>query len=171
MLRFAPLNQGKLDFDEVFLKINGRHHYLWRAVDQAGDVLDIPVQSRMDKKTTNKFFRKLLKGLWHVPRAIFTVKLTNYSAAIVEVMPSEEHLQQKYQNNRAENSLQPMRLREKVMRRSKSAGHAERYLSAFGLISSHFHVGRHLYSAKGYRTVMKSRFAIWKNVIGISLVA
>src|SRR6267142_3935744 len=83
--------------DEVFLKINGRHHYLWRAVDQDGDVLDILVQSRR-KKAAKKFFRKLLKGLRYVPRVIVTDKLKSYGAAKAEVMPSVEHLQQKYQN-------------------------------------------------------------------------
>ncbi len=115
----------------MFLKINGQLHYLWRAVDQDGDVLDILVQSRRDKKAAKTFFRKLLKRLRHVPRVIITDKLKSYSAAKAEVMPSAEHLQQKYQNNRAENSHQSTRLREKVMRRFKSAGHAQRFLSAF----------------------------------------
>jgi len=155
--------------DEVFLKINGRPHYLWRAVDQDGDILDILVQSRRDKKAAKKFFRKLLKRLRFVPRVIITDKLKSYSAAKAEVMPRVEHIQQKYENNRAENSHQPTRLREKAMRRVKSAGHAQRFLSAFGLISSHFRVGRHLYSANGYRTVMKARFAVWEDVIEMPL--
>jgi len=99
--------------DEVFLKINGRLHYLWRAVNQDGDVLDILVQSRRDKKAAKKFFRKLLKGLSCVPRVIITDKLKSYHAAKQEIMPSVEHRQNKYQNNRAENSHQPTRLREK----------------------------------------------------------
>src|SRR5882672_1080876 len=155
--------------DEVFLKINGRPHYLWRAVDQDGDILDILVQSRRDKKAANKFFRKLLKRLRYVPRVIITDKLKSYRSAKVEVMPSVEHRQQKYENNRAENSHQPTRVREKAMRRFKSAGHAQRFLSAFGLISSHFRVGRHLYSANGYREVMKVRFAVWEDIIEVPL--
>jgi len=169
-LRRKSLRPGdRWHLDEVFLKINGRHHYLWRAVDQDGDLLDILVQSRRDKKAAKKFFRKLLKGLRFVPRVIITDKLKSYGAAKAEVMPSVEHLRQKYQNNRAENSHQSTRLREKVMRRFKSAGHAQRFLSAFGPISSHFRVGRHLYSANGYRVVMKARFAVWNDVIGIPL--
>jgi len=96
---------------------------------------------------------------------IITDQLKSYNAAKAEVMPSVEHLQQKYQNNRAENSHQLIRLREKVMRRFKSAGQAQRFLSAFGIIASHFRVGRHLYSARGYRDVMKSRFAAWEEVV------
>jgi putative transposase len=102
-----------------------------------------------------------------VPRVIVTDKLRSYSAAKAELLPSVEHCQQKYQNNRAENSHQPTRLRESVMRRFKSAGQAQRFLSAFGVITSHFRVGRHLLGACTYRAVMKSRFAIWEVAIGI----
>jgi len=98
---------------------------------QDGDVLDIMVQIRRDKKAAKKFFRKLLKGLRYVPRVVITDKLKSYSAAKAEVLSGVEHCQQKYQNNRAENSHQPTRLRERVMRRFKSAGHAQRFLSAF----------------------------------------
>jgi putative transposase len=156
--------------DEVFLKINGRLHYLWRAVDQDGDVLDILVQTRRDKKAAKKFFRKLLKGLRYVPRVLITDKLKSYSAAKAEVLPGVQHCQKKYENNRAENSHQPTRLRERVMRRFKSAGHAQRFLSAFGIITSHFRVGRHLYKASSYRAVMKSRFAAWEKAICIEAI-
>src|SRR5260370_39984440 len=115
------------------------------------------VQSRRYKKAAKKFFRKLLKGLRYVPRMIITDKLTSYSAARAEVMPSVEHLQRKYQNNRAENSHQPTRLREKVMRRFKSAGHGQCFFSVFGIIPSHFRPGRPLYTAGGYREMSKSR--------------
>src|SRR6266403_844002 len=111
----VPAGRRQVALDEVFLKINGRIHYLWRAVDQDGDVLDILIQSRRDKKAAKKFFRKLLKGFRYVPRVIVTDKLKSYGAAIAEVMSSVEHLQQKYKNNRAENSHQPTRLRERLM--------------------------------------------------------
>jgi putative transposase len=101
---------------------------------------------------------------------IITDKLRSYSAAKAEVMPSVEHLQQQYQNNRAENSHQPARLRERVMRRFKSAGHAQRFFSAFGIITSHFRVGRHLYRASGYRAVMKARFAVWEEAICVEVI-
>jgi putative transposase len=151
--------------DEVFLKINGRIHYLWRAVDQDGDVLDILVQNKRDKRAAQKFFRNLLKKLRYVPRVIITDKLRSYGAAKAEVLPSVEHLQQKYQNNRAENPHQPTRLRERVMRRFKSSRHEQRFLSVFGIISSHFRVGRHLHTARGYKEVMISRFALWDEAV------
>jgi len=100
---------------------------------------------------------------------IITDKLKSYSAAKAEVMPIVEHCQQKYQNNRAENSHQPTRLRERLMRRFKSSGHAQRFLSAFGIIASHFRVGRHLYRAADYHEVMKLRFAAWEQVIYVEL--
>jgi putative transposase len=159
--RSRPRPGDRWHLDEVFLKVNGQVHYLWRAVDQDGDVLDILVQRRRDKKAARKFFRKLLKGLRYVPRTIVTDKLRSYSAARADVMPSVEHIHQKCQNNRAENSHQPTRLRERVMRRFKSAGHAQRFLSAFGIITSHFRPGRHLCSADVYRQMMKTRFAAW----------
>ncbi len=164
--RRSPRPGDRWHLDEVFLKINGRLHYLWRAVDQDGEVLDILVQNRRDKKAAKKFFRKLLKGLQYVPRVIITDQLRSYGAAKAEIMPSVEHRQCKGENNRAENSHQPTRLREKAMRRFKSAGHAQRFLSAFGIINSHFRVGRHLYSAGRYRTVRKLRFACWDEAIG-----
>ena len=168
--RKSPRPGDRWHLEEVFLKINGHLHYLWRAVDQDGEVLDILVQSHRDKKAAKKFFRKLLKGLRYVPQMVITDKLRSYSAAKTEVLPSVEHLQQKYLNNLAENSHQPTRLRERVMRRFKSAGHAQRFLAAFGTITSHFRVGRHLYRAHGYREVMKSRFAVWQDVICIEAV-
>src|SRR6266478_5597377 len=169
--RRRPRCGDKWHLDEVFLKINGKQHYLWRAVDQHGNVLDILVQSRRNTKAAKKFLRKLLKGLRYVPHVIITDKLKSYGAAKAEVLPSVEHIQQKYQNNRAENSHQPTKLRERVMRRFKSAGHAQRFLSAFGQISSHFRVGRHLYSANGYREVMRARFVVWEDVICLPIAA
>src|SRR5258705_5633028 len=91
----SPRPGDRWHLDEVFLKINGQLHYLWRAVDQDGEVLDILVQKRRDKKAAKKFFRKLLKGLQYVPRGIITDKLRSYSAAKAEVLPSVEHCQDK----------------------------------------------------------------------------
>ena len=164
--RRSPRPGDTWHLDEVLLKINGRIHYLWRAIDQDGDVLDILVQSNRDKKAAKNFFRKLLKGLHYVLSLIVTDKLRSYGAAKAAVLPSVEHWHEKHQNNRAENSHQPTRLRERVMRRFKSPGHAQRFLSAFGIISLHFRVGRHLYRARGYRDVMKSRFVLWTVAIG-----
>ena len=157
--------------DEVFIKINGRVHYLWRAVDQDGNVLDILVQSKRNKKAAKRFFRKLLKGLQYVPRVIITDKLKSYGAAKAEIMPGVEHRQHKGLNNRAENSHQPTRVREKVMRRFKSARHAQQFLSAFEIICSHFRPRRHLLTAEHYRKEMRSRLATWNEVSCVQIAA
>jgi len=103
-LRRRPRCGDKWHLDEVFLKINGKTHYLWRAADQDGNVLDILVQSRRNKKAAKRFFHKLLRGLQYVPRVIITDKLRSYNAAKREILPGVEHRQHKGLNNRAENS-------------------------------------------------------------------
>src|SRR6266705_3421233 len=133
--------------DEVCLTIKVEHHYLWRAVDQDGNVLDILVQSRRNKRAAKRFFRKLLKGLTYVPRVILTDKLKSYGAAKREILPGVEHRQHRYLNNRAENSHQPTRQRERRMQRFKSPGQAQRFLSAYGTISQHFRPRRHRFAA------------------------
>ena len=148
----------KWHLDEVFLKINGKTSYLWHAVDQDGNVLDILVQSRRNKVAAKKFFRKLLKGCKYVPRVIITDKLASYEAAKKEVVPSVEHRKHKRLNNRAENSHQPTRQRERTMRCFKSAGHAQRFLSAFGPIREHFCPRRHRLRADEYRRERARRF-------------
>jgi putative transposase len=119
----------KSNLDEVFLTIRGERYYLWRAVDQDGHVLDILVQRRRDKKAAKKFFRKLLKGCQYVPHVLVTDRLKSYGAAQHEVLPSVEHRQHRYLNNRAENSHQPTRQRERRLQGFKSPGHAQRFLS------------------------------------------
>lgn len=131
--RRHPRCGDKWYMDEVVLTIGGKKHYLWRAVDQDGHVLDILVQSRRNKKTAKRFFRKLLKGLHYMPCVIITDKFRSYGAAKREILPGVEHRQHKRLNNRAENSHQPTRVREKKMRRFKSATHAQRFLSAPGV--------------------------------------
>jgi len=157
--------------DEVFLTINGKRHYLWRAVDQDDNVLDILVQSRRNKQAAKKFFRKLLKGLQYVPRVIITDKLKSYGAAKREILPGVEHRQSRYLNNRCENSHRPTRQREYRMQGFKSAGHAQRFLSAYGPITQHFRPRRHLLSAADYRQEMRQRFTSWAEVTGTERAA
>ncbi len=157
--------------DEVFLKINGKTHYLWRAVDQDGNVLDILVQSRRNKGAAKKFFRKLLKGCQYVPRVLITDKLGSYEAAKKDVMPSVEHRRHRRLNNRAENSHQPTRQRERIMRCFKSPGHAQRFLSAFGRIREHFCPRRHQLKAEEYRRERTRRFQTWNEVISLQAAA
>jgi putative transposase len=153
--------------DKVFITINGKTHYLWRAVDQDGNVLDILVQSRRNAAAATRFFRKLLKGSRSVPRVLVTDKLRSYGVAHRRLIPSVEHRRSKYLNNRAVNSHQPTRQRERAMKRFTSPGHAQRFLSVFSGISPHFHPRRHRLRADAYRREMTSRFATWNDVVGL----
>ena len=115
--RRRPQPGDKWHVDEVFIRIRGKIQYLWRAVDQDGNVLDILVQSRRNAKAAKRFFPKLLKGLRYTPRVLVTDKLKSYGAAKREVMPGVEHRQSRYLNNQAEVSHQPTRRRERHRRR------------------------------------------------------
>src|ERR671918_1404906 len=156
--RRRPRPGDKWQMDEVFLTIKGEQHDLWRAVDQDGNVLDILVQRRRDKKAAKKFIRKLLKGCQYVPRVLITDRLKSYGAAKREILPSVEHRQHRYLNNRAENSHQPTRRREQRLQRFKSPGHAQRFLSAYSPIAQHFRPRRHRFAAPAYRQELKNRF-------------
>ncbi|WP_329580327.1 IS6 family transposase [Streptomyces sp. NBC_01361] len=165
-LRRRPRPGDKWHLGEVFIKVNGELKYLWRAVDQDGNVLDILVQNRRFKAAARRFFRRLMKKTRSVPRVVVTDKLGSYGAAYREAMPSVEHCSHKGLNNRAENSHQPTRQRERAMKGFRSAGAAQRFLSALSGISPHFRPHRHLMTASGYRAEMTLRFAIWDQITG-----
>jgi putative transposase len=161
-------NRGQLGdtwyLDEVFVKINGVLHYLWRAVDQDGDEIDILVQKRKNKKAARRFLRKLLKGQQAAPIRIVTDKLRSYSAAMKELIPDVEHSTQQYENNRCELSHQPSRQQERQMRKFKSQGQAQRFLSCHGVVNNLFRLGRHLMKANNYRLIRDRSFVEWNRV-------
>jgi putative transposase len=140
-------------------------------VDQDGTVLDILVQNRRDTAAARRFFRKILKKTQSVPRVVVTDKLGSYGAAHREVMPSVEHRSHKGLNNRAENSHQPTRERERAMTGFRSVGSAQRFLGAFSMISPHFRPRRHRLTAPDYRTTMRTRFTTWQQITGLSPAA
>ena len=150
--------------DEVFVTIRGRRQYLWRAVDQDGDLLDILVQSHRDRRAAMRFFRKVLKGQGRSPRRLVTDRLRSYSAAHRTVMPSVIHSTRQHENNRAEASHQPTRQRERQMRRFTSSAHAQRFLRVHGVILNLFRVGRHLLRAAHYRLLRARSFVVWDEV-------
>jgi transposase-like protein len=166
--RRRPRPGDRWHLDEVFIKINGEQKYLWRAVDQNGMVLDILVQNRRDTAAARRFFRRLLKNTGAVPRVVVTDRLRSYGAAHREVMPSAEHRSHKGLNNRAENSHQPTRQRERAMKDFRGVGAAQRFLSAFSGISPHFRPHRHLMAAPDYRAEMTLRFTIWERITGVT---
>jgi putative transposase len=147
--------------DELFVTIQGQRQYLWRAVDQDGDVIDILIQPRRDQRAAKRFFRKLLKGQGTEPRRLVTDKLRSYSAAHRTLMPSVVHDTRRYANNRAEVSHQPTRQRERQMRRFKSAAQAQRFLSVHGGILNLFRVGRHLLRSDDHRQLRTRSFLVW----------
>ena len=160
--------EGRLgDFwylDEMFVKIQGRQQYLWRAIDQDGDVIDILVQSRRDRRAAKRFFRKLLKGQERTPIDLTTDKLRSYGAAKREMMPSVVHCQDKYANNRAEVSHEHTREQERQMRGFASSVQSQRFLSVHGQVHNLFRVGRHLLRAVNYRVLRGRAFATWQEV-------
>ncbi|WP_407700967.1 IS6 family transposase [Streptomyces hirsutus] len=164
--RRRPRPGDKWHLDEVFIEINGEQKYLWRAVDADGTVLDILVQNRRDTAAARRFFRRLLKRTCSVPRVIVTDKLRSYGTAHREVMPSVEHRSHQGLNNRAENSHQPTRQRERAMKGFRSVGAAQRFLAAFSGISPHFRPRRHPMTAAEYRTEMTVRFTVWDQITG-----
>ena len=174
-LKFGPKyartlkrHQGRLGdtwhLDELFLTIQGRRQYLWRAVDQDGDVIDILLQPRRDRRAAERFFRKLLKSQGCVPRKMVTDKLRSYAAARRTIMPSVAHDTSQYANNRAEVSHESTRQRERGMRRFKSTAQAQRFLSVHGITHNLFRVGRHLLRATNYRMLRARAFVVWNAV-------
>jgi putative transposase len=154
----------KWHLDEVLLKIQGKRHWLWRAVDQDGIVLDILVQERRDQAAAERFLRHVLRSCEDEPRVVITDKLASYVPAIKRVLPRTEHRRHKRLNNRAENSHLPTRKRERVLQRFKSAEHAQRCLGPFSAVCNHFRPRRHRLTASAFRQVRAERYAVWLDV-------
>ena len=150
--------------DEVFVTIQGERQYLWRAVDQDGDVIDILVQHRRNQRAAERFFRRLIKGQGREPRWLVTDTLRSYDAAHRSIMPTVRHINHVYANNRAEVSHQPTRQREYHMRGFASSIQAQRFLTLHGLTQNFFRLGRHLLQAVNYRLLRTQAFQVWKEV-------
>ena len=133
-------------------------------VVQDGDEIDVLVQKRKDERAAMRFFKLLLKGQGMMPLKIVTDKLASYSAAKRELTPSTEHSTVQYENNGCELSHQPTRQQERQMRKFKSQGQAQRFLSCHGVINNLFRPRRHLLKAKHYRTFRDHSFAEWNRV-------
>ena len=151
--------------DEVFVKINGKQHYLWRAVHQDGEVVDVYLQSRRDGAAAKRFFRRLLKSHGGEPRKIVTDKLRIYRVAHRELIPETIHSTQQYENNRAEQSHEATRVRERGMRRFKSMRQTQRFITAHAAVSNLFNLGRHLVRAQHYRDLRISAFSEWSRAV------
>jgi putative transposase len=161
--------QGRLGdtwhIDEVFVTIQGERHYLWRAVGQDGDVIDILVQRRRNQRAAERFFRRLLKGQGGEPRWLVTDKLRSYDAAHRTIMPTVNHINQVYANNQVEVSHEPTRQRERHMRGFLSSTQAQRFLILYGLTQNLFRLGRHLLQAVNYQLLRTQAFQVWKEAV------
>ena len=153
--------------DKVFVKIQGKQHYLWRAVDQDGEVVDVFLQKRRDGKATKRFFKRLLRVDKDEPRKIVTDKLRSYGVAHRELIPETIHDTSRYANNRAELSHQPTRVRERGMRKFEPMHQAQRFLGAHAAVYNLFNLGRHLVSAENYRYFRLRAFATWEKAVAI----
>jgi transposase-like protein len=160
--KMRPGPDVRWHLDEVFVSINGKRMYLWRAVDCEGEVLDILVQSRRNKTAALKLMRKLLKRQGFVPDAFVTDKLPSYGAALKDLGLAKHHEFGGRKNNRAENSHLPVRQRERRMQRFKSAGSAQRFLSTHAAVYNTFNVQRHLISRRTLRQFRNDAMSVWQ---------
>ncbi len=159
--RRRPRPTGRWHMDEMVVTIAGKRFWLWRAVDSEGEVLDLLVQSRRNTAAAVRLMRKLLRKQGFAPETIVTDKLRSYGAAMRELGLSARHEQGQRQNNRAENSHQPTRRRERKMQRFKSPGSAQRFLSAHAAVHNTFNLERHLVSRKTMKTFRTAAMAEW----------
>ena len=151
--------------DEVFVKINGKQHYVWRAVDQDGEAVDVYLQVRRNGAAAKRFFKRLLHSHGGEPRKMVTDKLRSYGVAHRELIPEVIHSTKQYDNNRAEQSHEATRVRERGMRRFKSTKQAQQFLGAHAAVSNLFNPGRHLIGAEHYRNLRVSAFAEWGRAV------
>jgi len=166
--RLKRRHQGYGDtffIDEVFIRIDGKQHYLWRAVDQDGEIVDVFLQKRRDGAAAKRFFKRFLKIHRDEPRKIVTDKLRSYGVAHRDLIPDTIHDTSQYANNRAELSHQPTRVRERGMRRFKSIVQAQRFLGVHSAVYNLFNLCRHLISAYHYRLFRMRAFVSWKNAV------
>jgi putative transposase len=154
--------------DEIFVKIDGKQHYLWRAIDQDGEIVDVYLQKRRDGAAAKRFFKRLLNKHHDEPRKIVTDKLRSYGVVHRELIPHLIHDSSRYANNRAELSHQLTRVRERGMRRFKSVVQAQRFLGVHSVVYNLFNLGRHLISASHYRLFRMRAFASWKSAVALN---
>lgn len=156
-----------LYLDEVFLNIKGRQCYLWRAVDQDGEIVDVYLQTRRDVKAARRFLERCIHNHNGKIRQMVSDKLKSYRVAHQSMRLDISHNTDRYANNRAEVSHQPTRVRERVMRKFKSLVHAQRFVNIHAAIYNLFNLGRHLIKAEHYRILRHNAFTSWKSVVEI----
>ena len=161
--RMRPTPSDYWHLDEMVIVIRGRRHWLWRAVDNEGEVLDFLVQSRRNAKAALKLMRRLLKKQGVAPTRITTDRLRSYHVAIRTLGLTAEHIDNKRANNRAENSHQPVRRRERKQQKFKSPGSAQRFLNIQSAVYNSFYVQRHLLNRSTFKRLRTDSFGVWEN--------
>jgi len=149
--------------DEVFVRINGETHYLWRAVDHEGEVLESYVTKRRDRKAALKFLRKTMKRHGN-PHSLVTDKLRSYGAAMKVVGNADKQETGRWLNNRAENSHQPFRRRERAMIRFRRMRTLQKFVSVHASVHNHFNQERHLYSRENFKLNRAAALAEWRQL-------
>ena len=162
-IRHRSFSRWRWHLDEVFVRINGETHYLWRAVDHEGEVLEAYVTKKRDRKAALKFLRKTMKRYGH-PEAIVTDRLRSYRAAMKEIGNEARQLTDRWLNNRAENSHQPFRRRERAMAKFRSAKSLQKFASIQSSFHNHFNQQRHLYSRENFKLNRSTALAEWRQL-------
>ena len=166
--RRRPRPSSRWHLDEMVVMIAGKRFWLWRAVDSEGEVLDVLVQSRRNAAAAVRLMRKLLRKQGFAPEVIVTDKLGSYGAARRKLGLEARHEQGLRKNNRAENSYQPVRRRERKMERFESPGSAQRFLSAHAAVHNTFNVERHLISRRTLKLFRAAAMEQWRQAGGIA---
>ena len=162
--RMTGFRHWRWHVDEVFVKINGETHYLWRAVDHEGEILESYVTKKRDKSAALRFFRKTLK--WHgSPATIVTDGLKSYPAAMRELGNEDRREMGSWLNNRAENSHLPFRRRERLMLRFRQMKSLQKFASVHASIHNHFNQDRHLVDRQTYKAARSTALAEWQNLV------
>ena len=161
--RRRPTTSDYWHLDEMVIVIRGKRHWLWRAVDNEGEVLDFLVQPKRDARAAMKLIRKLLKRQGWAPTRIVTDKLRSYHVAFRSIGLTAEHIDNKRSNNRAENSHQPVRRRERKIQRFKSAASAQRFLNIHSAVYNTFYVQRHLENRTRFKNLRAEAFGVWES--------
>ena len=155
--------QWRWHLDEVFVRINGEIHYLWRAVDHEGEVLETFVTKRRDRKAALKFLKKTMKRHGR-PKFIVTDKLRSYRAAMKVVGNASHQETGRWLNNRAENSHQPFRRRERAMAKFRNTPTLQKFVSVHASIHNHFNQERHLYNRQNFKLNRTVSLAEWRGL-------
>jgi len=162
-IRHRSFSRWRWHLDEVFVRINGETYYLWRAVDHEGEVLEAYVTKKRDRKAALKFLRKTMKRYGH-PEAIVTDHLRSYRAAMKEIGNEAHQVTGRWLNNRAENSHQPFRRRERAMAKFRSAKSLQKFASIHSSVHNHFNQERHLYSRENFKLNRSAALAEWRQL-------